>query len=99
MESITIEMPVVSECSATECAYNRNRACQARAITVGNGVHAGCDTYCDSTQRAKRSLASAGIGACKMADCKFNDGLECMAPSIQMGRVQKQVNCMTYSAR
>lgn len=99
MKKITIEMPVVSECSATECAYNRDNACQARAITVGDGVHAGCDTYCKSSQRAKASVGAAGIGACKMAGCKFNDGLECMAQSIQIGRVQNKVNCMTFSTR
>lgn len=99
MEKICIEMPVVSACSATECAYNRDKACHARAITIGDGVHAGCDTFCQSTQRAKTNMSSAGIGACKMTGCSFNEGLECMAQSIQIGRIQNQVNCMTFSAR
>ena len=99
MEKICIEMPVVSACSATECAYNHDQACHARAITIGNGVHAGCDTFCQSTQHAKTGAGAAGIGACKMTGCSFNEGLECMAQSIQIGRVQNQVNCMTFSAR
>lgn len=99
MEKILIEMALVSGCSATECSYNRNNACQARAITVGDGAHAACDTYCESSQRAKSGSGSAGIGACKMAGCKFNDGLECMASSVRVGRVQSRVNCMTFSPR
>lgn len=99
MKKICIEMPVVSECSATECAYNRDKACQARAITIGDGIHAGCDTFWESSQRAKPGMGSAGIGACKITGCKFNEGLECMTESILVGRVQNKVNCMTFSAR
>jgi hypothetical protein len=40
----TIEMPDVDGCDATECAYNMKGDCHARAITVGDGVHPGCDT-------------------------------------------------------
>ena len=42
---ITVELPAVSGCSATECAYNVDRNCHARAITIGDGLHPGCDTY------------------------------------------------------
>ena len=45
MKHLTIDMPIVSECLANECAYNVNMKCHARAITVGNSLHAGCDTY------------------------------------------------------
>jgi len=41
MKTITIETPLVSECSVTECAYNLNSDCHARAITIGDGVHPG----------------------------------------------------------
>lgn len=99
MEKICIEMPVVSECSATECAYNHNKACQARAISVGDGIHPGCDTFMKGSQRANPSMGSAGIGACKIAACKFNEGLECMTESIKVGHVQNSVNCMTFMTR
>ena len=99
MENICIEMPVVSECAATECAYNLNKACHARAITVGDGTHPGCDTFIKGSPHATGGGQSAGIGACKTASCKFNKGLECMTDSIRVGLVQNKVNCMTYSAR
>lgn len=99
MEKICIEMPIVSECSATECAYNSDKACQARAITVGDGIHAGCDTFWQSSQHAKSGMGSAGIGACKIAGCKFNESLECMTESIKVGHVHNKVNCMTFAAR
>lgn len=97
MDKICIEMPVVSACAATECAYNRDRTCQARAITVGDGVHAGCDTFCKSSQHARAGPGPAGVGACKMTGCKYNDGLECVAESIKVGRAWNQVTCMTFA--
>ena len=30
-----MEMPVVTECAVEDCAYNRDHACHALAITVG----------------------------------------------------------------
>lgn len=98
MKTICIEMPVVSECSATECSYNLNKACQARAITIGDRTHPGCDTFMQGAQRA-RVGGRAGIGACKTTSCKFNDGLECMTDTIRVGLVQNEVNCMTFMAR
>lgn len=99
MEKICVVMPVVSECSATECAYNSNKSCQARAITVGDGDNAGCDTFWRSSQHASASECSAGVGACKMEGCMFNEGLECMAESIHVAHLQSKVNCMSFSAR
>lgn len=99
MEKVCIEMPIVSACAATECAYNLNKACHARAITVGDGVHPGCDTYIKASRQAADSGHAAGIGACKTASCKFNEGLECMADSVSVGYVQNKVNCITFAAR
>lgn len=99
MEKICIEMPVVSECAATECAYNLNKACHARAITIGDGIHPDCDTFLQGSRQAQKGGQTAGIGACKTTGCKFNEGLECMTDSIRVGHVQNKVNCMTYSAR
>lgn len=99
MEKICIEMPVVSECAAIECAYNLNKACNARAITIGDGVNPGCDTFLQGSQHTKKSDQIAGIGACKTINCKFNEGLECITDNIHVGHIQNKVNCMTYSAR
>lgn len=99
MEKICIQMPIVSECAATECAYNINKSCQARAITVGDGIHPGCDTFLMGSGKAKGSGQTAGIGACKITGCKFNEGLECMTDSISVCHVRGKVSCTTYSAR
>ena len=95
MNKITIEMPLITQCSAGQCAYNQDNACHARAITIGDTSHPGCDTYLQGAQHTHQQQ-SAGIGACKMANCKFNDDLECMAEGVQVGLVMNSPNCLTY---
>ena len=34
--NVTVAMPSVSKCTATSCAYNVNKGCHARAITIGD---------------------------------------------------------------
>lgn len=80
----TIEMPDVSACSALSCAYNVEATCRARAITVGDGVHPGCDTFTQSQRHTPAETPVAGVGACKVAICKYNRNLECEASSIQV---------------
>jgi hypothetical protein len=99
MKQITIEMPLVAECAATECAYNMNRACHARAITIGDGMHAGCDTFLAGSSHTKESKRMAGIGACKVSHCQYNEDLECVTDSIRVGMIGDKVNCMTFTAR
>ncbi len=99
MKKITLEMPIVKKCTVEECAYNANSSCHARAITIGDSVHPGCDTYLDGEHHTKHIQQTAGIGACKTAGCKFNDDLECVADSIQVGMVRSEANCMTYALR
>lgn len=99
MKKITIEMPLVKKCSADECAYNIANNCHARAITIGDSIHPACDTFLDGGHHTKLASQIAGIGACKTAGCKFNDDLECIADSIQVGMVRSEANCMTYALR
>lgn len=96
MKQMTIEMPLVAACSATRCAYNVNTACHARAITIGDGVHPGCDTFLAGSGHTKESKRMAGIGACKVSSCKFNEDLECVTDSIRVGLISDKVNCMTF---
>jgi len=65
MKTITLETPVVSECSVTECAYNLNSGCHARAIAIGDRVHPGCDTFFSNRNHTQAAMRTAGIGACK----------------------------------
>lgn len=99
MIQIAIEMPLVSACSVTECAYNTEQHCHARAITVGDSVHPGCDTFLDSAAHAKMTQRNAGVGACKATACQFNDDYECTADQISVGHASASVCCLTYRGR
>ena len=100
MQNMTMEMPVVTSCSVTACAYNAATACHARAITVGSKVHPDCDTYFSmSGPHSKARQRQAGVGACKMSDCSHNDDYECMAEKISVGQVSDRINCLTYNQR
>ncbi len=99
MKTVTIEMPLVAKCSASTCAYNASSNCHARAITIGDSTHPGCDTFLAGAHHTKQAKLIAGIGACKMEICKFNDDLECVAENIQVGMAGHNANCMTFAAR
>jgi hypothetical protein len=96
--AIEVEMPAVAECSADDCAYNAEGSCHARAITIGDGVHPGCDTFF-AAARHTRSLRMAGVGACKVVSCKHNDDFECQATSIEVERRAVGVECATFERR
>ena len=98
MKTITIETPLVSECSVTECAYNLNSDCHARAITIGDGMHPGCDTFFDNRNHTKAAMRMAGIGACKVEACKFNDDFECITENIRVGRSKGEISCLTFAS-
>ena len=95
---MTIDMPAVAECTVTGCAYNMNSTCHAKAITVGDGVHPGCDTFLDGSRHTKRERI-AGVGACKVTGCSHNEDFECAADRITVGFMGSTINCLTYSAR
>lgn len=99
MKKICLEMPIVTKCAVNECVYNAGSNCHARAISVGNAIQPGCDTFMVGAQHAMKTDQVAGIGACKTAGCKFNDDLECMAEGIQVGIVRNEANCMTFALR
>lgn len=96
---ITIEMPNVSACEVTDCAYNADGNCHARAITVGDGVHAACDTFLPSTAHTRQVLRIAGVGACKVTGCVHNDDYECQASAIRVGRHEQHADCKTFERR
>lgn len=93
-----MEMPAVNACSVEECAYNREQACHALAITIGDTRQAHCDTFFRSA--TKGGAPSIGkVGACKVADCIHNTDFECQAPGITVGHQGDLVDCLTYQAR
>lgn len=96
---ITINVPEILECTVTECAYNVDVACHAKAITVGDGVHPGCDTYLGGCSSHTKRGRTAGVGACKATGCSHNEDYECTADSIKVGFKGSTIDCLTYSAR
>ncbi|HEY5604729.1 MAG TPA: DUF1540 domain-containing protein [Gammaproteobacteria bacterium] len=96
MKKFSIEMPQVSNCEVTNCVYNVKNACHARAITVGDGVNAMCDTFFKASSHSKGKQL-AGVGACKVSACSFNNDYECQADGISIRMKQDNAVCVTFS--
>lgn len=96
---VTNEMPAVEECDAKDCAYNRNQRCHARGITIGDLKHPGCDTFLPAGARTSETMRIAGVGACKVVGCRYNDDLECAADAIRVGHSGNAVTCQTFDKR
>jgi hypothetical protein len=94
-----MDMPRVSECLVSGCAYNLNGVCHALAITIGDGIHPHCDTFCQAPRKGGDINAVAGVGACKVAECQYNQSLECNAPGICVGYHERDIECLTYCHR
>ena len=94
-----MEMPAVSHCEVSECAYNSDGMCHAMAITVGDAVHPRCDTFCTSISQDLDTNCMAGVGACKTTACMFNKGLECSASDVSVGFNMDEVDCLTFHCR
>jgi hypothetical protein len=95
---ITLDMPMIEVCNVSACTYNLNLACHAKAITVGDGVTPGCDTYMHSSRHVSNAATKAGVGACKVSACRHNTDFECGADSINVGSRDEGVFCMTFKA-
>ena len=97
---LTIDMPQVTKCSVAKCAYNVDQACHARAITVGDAANARCDTYFDGpTAHIRETKRVAGVGACKVSVCRYNDDFECIASGVSVDYSQNAAICHTFSPR
>ena len=96
---MTIEMPVVESCTISECGYNKNSQCHARAITIGDGVHPGCDTSFLGAPISANGNDMAGVGACKVTSCSFNEELECNAEQITVSMNKGNIQCATFQLR
>lgn len=94
-----MDMPAITACSVDSCAYNRDGGCHALAITVGDSIHAHCDTYFSADRKGGDPFAAGHVGACKMADCTHNVDFECQAPGISVGFQQDLADCLTYTPR
>jgi hypothetical protein len=96
---ITVEMPDIQACNVASCAYNLDLSCHARAITVGEGIHAACDTFFVSPAHTHDASHVAGVGACKVTGCRHNADFECAAHSISVAMHEDHADCMTFAPR
>jgi hypothetical protein len=95
-----MKMAMIKECQAQDCSYNSERICHAMAITVGHGEqHPACDTFYKSQTPGGEKDIRAGVGACKMDSCHYNQKLECHASSIKVGYRDQEADCLTYKQR
>jgi hypothetical protein len=96
MVKLNLEMPIVAKCDIQSCAYNTDKTCHAKAITVGDGTSPECDTFFNSSKHTN-AVRNAGVGACKVSSCRYNFDLECTANEIYIGEVAGKVNCLSFS--
>ena len=94
---LTLEMPEVGDCLATECAYNVDTTCHARAITIGSDMHPACDTYLRDDHHVQNVVRMAGVGACKVSGCCHNEDLECTASAIRITHHGDHAECATFA--
>ncbi|RJP16080.1 MAG: DUF1540 domain-containing protein [Candidatus Abyssobacteria bacterium SURF_5] len=95
---VVCEIPQVKQCKVSECGYNRDKACHALAITVGESDNPKCGTFFKSdTHTSTEQLA--GVGSCKVSSCFHNADFECHADGITVERNGGTALCMTYRRR
>jgi len=92
-------LPIINTCEAEACSYNSGRTCHAGAITVGDTTRPHCDTFVSTGTRGGVATEKGHVGACKVAGCRHNRDLECQAEGINVGYVENQIDCLTYSPR
>ncbi|HNR51273.1 MAG: hypothetical protein BWZ01_00413 [Deltaproteobacteria bacterium ADurb.BinA179] len=96
---MTMSMPEITRCDATECSYNRDRQCHTMAITIGDASCPMCDTFVQTDASGGDPSVIGRVGACKTSNCRYNEALECTAESINVGMHSRHADCMTFSSR
>src|SRR5574342_145804 len=90
--SVVLEMPRVTECTATNCAYNQD-GCHAFAVSIN--ADGGCAAFLQFDDKGGLDVV-AQVGACQRADCVHNSELECHAPAVTVGAGADEADCLTY---
>jgi hypothetical protein len=73
--------------------------CSALAITVGASPHPVCDTFMLAQEKGGVANAQAGVGACKVATCKYNQSFECTAEAIKVDYHERHADCSTFEEK
>jgi len=92
---VMMDIPLIKQCSMEECVFNDKKKCRTRAITVGDGASPQCDTFFVARKHTKQST-KAGVGACKVISCRFNQDYGCLAENIIVGHVRSLAKCETF---
>lgn len=91
-------MPKVVDCVVKQCFYNMDGRCHALGINIGGSTPC-CDTFNETTPRCVDVDVSAGVGACKVRMCRFNDCLMCCADGVRIKWDNGIAKCDTYKPR
>ena len=94
---MTIDMPIVSHCTVSQCTYNVNNNCHAKAITIGDAARPGCDTFFAASAHNRETKRISGVGACKVSQCKHNNDYECSATNIDVGYSSDKILCLKFA--
>lgn len=94
----TISINVVARCTVPECIFNRDGECYARAITIGNGNHAECETFLSGNHHIPTNQQKAGVGACKSKRCLHNRDFACDAEQVYVGYDERDgfMGCQSF---
>ncbi len=93
-----MDMPKIKDCEVPECSYNMDSQCHAIAITVGDGSAAHCDTFFKIDRKGGIKGLIGGVGACKMANCRFNRDLGCSVDSgIVVSLQDGHAECISFT--
>jgi hypothetical protein len=95
------KMTSIAGCNVSGCAYNKDNACHAMAITVGgpNDECPLCDTFMPSAHHGGVLDMVGGVGACKAESCTHNQDFECSMPTIRVGQHEGHPDCLTFSQK
>lgn len=92
------QMPPIVQYEEKECGFHRTSKCNAFAITVGGpeDLRPNCDTFFQTKTQCGKVNIFAGVGACKVLTCRFNELLMCLAPDVKIQVYNGQAECATY---
>lgn len=94
-----LDLPAVASCTVEGCAFNTQKKCHAKAVTIGNSGNPSCDTFHPSSHHTGNVRMLAGVGACKTEDCTNNENFECTAAEIHVGTNRGHNVCLSYQRR
>jgi hypothetical protein len=88
----------ILDCMENECIYNKNNQCHTRAITIGSEC-ACCDTFMKGSKKCGFEKTTGIIGACRVADCMYNESMECNADGVHIEVHSNHPDCVTFKQK